>query len=69
MTGTPPRMMMNPTHPAAWARSVVMMVKSPAVTRQRLYYETMEEVLGNTNKVLVDTRLPVPDKYAPGPVL
>jgi membrane protease subunit HflK len=23
------------------------------VTRQRLYYETMEEVLGNTNKVLV----------------
>ncbi len=30
--------------------------RSPAVTRQRLYYETMEEVLGNTNKVLVDTK-------------
>ncbi|HET7204866.1 MAG TPA: FtsH protease activity modulator HflK [Steroidobacteraceae bacterium] len=29
--------------------------RSPGVTRQRLYYETMEEVLGNTNKVLVDT--------------
>ncbi len=28
----------------------------PAVTRQRLYYETMEEVFGNTNKVLVDTK-------------
>jgi membrane protease subunit HflK len=26
------------------------------VTRQRLYYETMEEVLGSTNKVLVDTK-------------
>jgi membrane protease subunit HflK len=30
--------------------------RSPGVTRQRLYYETMEEVLGNTNKVLVDTQ-------------
>ncbi len=30
--------------------------RAPAVTRQRLYYETMEEVFGNTNKVLVDTR-------------
>ncbi|HET9692930.1 MAG TPA: FtsH protease activity modulator HflK [Steroidobacteraceae bacterium] len=29
--------------------------RSPGVTRQRLYYETMEEVLGSTNKVLVDT--------------
>ena len=26
------------------------------MTRKRLYYETMEEVLGNTNKVLVDTK-------------
>jgi membrane protease subunit HflK len=26
------------------------------VTRQRLYYETIEEVLANTNKVLVDTK-------------
>jgi membrane protease subunit HflK len=30
--------------------------KAPGVTRQRLYYETMEQVLGNTNKVLVDTK-------------
>jgi membrane protease subunit HflK len=30
--------------------------RAPAVTRQRLYYETIEEVLGNTNKVLVDTK-------------
>ena len=28
----------------------------PGVTRQRLYFETVEEVLGNTNKVLVDTK-------------
>ena len=25
------------------------------MTRQRLYYETIEDVLGSTNKVLVDT--------------
>jgi len=30
--------------------------RAPGVTRQRLYYETMEEVLGSTNKVLVDTK-------------
>ena len=30
--------------------------RSPGVTRQRLYYETIEEVLGSTNKVLVDTK-------------
>jgi membrane protease subunit HflK len=30
--------------------------KAPGVTRQRLYYETMEQILGNTNKVLVDTK-------------
>jgi membrane protease subunit HflK len=29
--------------------------RAPGVTRQRLYFETLEEVLGNTNKVLVDT--------------
>jgi membrane protease subunit HflK len=29
--------------------------RAPGVTRQRLYYETLEGVLGNTNKVLVDT--------------
>jgi membrane protease subunit HflK len=30
--------------------------RSPNVTRQRLYYETIEDVLGSTNKVLVDTK-------------
>jgi membrane protease subunit HflK len=30
--------------------------RAPAVTRQRLYYETLEEVFGNTNKVIVDTK-------------
>ena len=30
--------------------------RAPGVTRQRLYLETIEEVLGNTNKVLVDTK-------------
>lgn len=29
--------------------------KAPEVTRRRLYLETMEQVLGNTSKVLVDT--------------
>ncbi len=30
--------------------------QAPAVTRQRLYLETMEHVLGSTNKVLIDTK-------------
>lgn len=30
--------------------------KAPAVTRQRLYIETMEQVLGNTSKVIVDVK-------------
>ena len=30
--------------------------RAPAVTRQRLYYETMEQVLSGTNKVLLDTK-------------
>jgi membrane protease subunit HflK len=30
--------------------------RNPAVTRQRLYYETMEEVFANSNKVIVDTK-------------
>ena len=30
--------------------------RAPGVTRQRLYYETLEDVLGSTNKVLVDTK-------------
>ena len=28
--------------------------KAPKITRTRLYIETMEEVLGNTNKILID---------------
>ncbi len=30
--------------------------KAPEVTRKRLYLETMESVLGNTNKVVVDSK-------------
>ena len=30
--------------------------KAPAVTRNRLYLETMEEVLSNSSKVLMDTK-------------
>ena len=30
--------------------------KAPAVTRERLYLETMEEVLGKSNKVLIDVK-------------
>jgi len=30
--------------------------RAPAVTRQRLFFETIEGVLGSTNKVLVDTK-------------
>jgi membrane protease subunit HflK len=30
--------------------------RAPNVTRQRLYYETIEDVLGSTNKVLVDSK-------------
>ncbi|MBT8115535.1 MAG: FtsH protease activity modulator HflK, partial [Arenicella sp.] len=29
-------------------------LKAPEVTRKRLYIETMEEVLGNTNKIVID---------------
>ncbi|MEO0671558.1 MAG: FtsH protease activity modulator HflK [Pseudomonadota bacterium] len=29
--------------------------KAPEVTRQRLFYETMERVFGNTDKVIIDT--------------
>src|SRR5690606_10030884 len=39
---------------------------SPAVTRQRLYYETMEQVLSNVDKTIVEPRgvtpyLPLPE--------
>jgi modulator of FtsH protease HflK len=30
--------------------------RAPGVTRQRLYFETMEQVLGGANKVLIDTQ-------------
>jgi modulator of FtsH protease HflK len=30
--------------------------RAPGVTRQRLYFETIEQVFGSTNKVLVDTK-------------
>ena len=39
--------------------------RAPVVTRQRLYYETMEQVLGNTNKVLVDVKGPGNVMYLP----
>ena len=39
-----------------FAKLLTAYEKAPGVTRQRLYYETMEQVLGNTNKVLVDTK-------------
>jgi membrane protease subunit HflK len=30
--------------------------KAPEVTRERMYLETMERVLGSTNKVIVDSK-------------
>ena len=30
--------------------------KAPAITRKRLYIETMQEVLGNSNKVVIDQK-------------
>jgi membrane protease subunit HflK len=41
---------------ARFARLLESYERAPGVTRQRLYFETMEEVFGNTNKVLVDTK-------------
>lgn len=37
-----------------FAQLAVEYAKAPGVTRQRLYYETMEAVLGNTPKIIVD---------------
>jgi membrane protease subunit HflK len=37
---------------------------APDVTKKRMYYETMETVLGKTNKVIVDT--PGANVYLPG---
>jgi modulator of FtsH protease HflK len=34
--------------------------KAPAVTRERMYLETMERVLGNSNKTIIDTGPPGP---------
>jgi len=41
---------------ARFAKLLESYERAPAVTRQRLYYETMEEVFGSTAKVLVDTK-------------
>ncbi|MEC7698817.1 MAG: protease modulator HflK, partial [Pseudomonadota bacterium] len=30
--------------------------RAPQVTRERIYLETMEEVLGNTSKIMVDSK-------------
>jgi membrane protease subunit HflK len=38
-----------------FAKLLAAYERAPGVTRQRLYFETLEQVLGNTNKVLVDT--------------
>ena len=44
--------------------------KAPALTRDTLYMQTMEEILGNANKVVVDTRngnvsVQVPQAFTP----
>jgi membrane protease subunit HflK len=39
-----------------FAKLLAAYERAPGVTRQRLYFETLEQVLGNTNKVLVDTK-------------
>ncbi len=41
---------------ARFAKLLVEYQRAPAVTRQRLYLETMEQVLGSSTKVLVDTK-------------
>jgi membrane protease subunit HflK len=40
---------------ARFSKVLLAYERAPEVTRKRLYYETMEEVLGSTNKVLVDS--------------
>jgi membrane protease subunit HflK len=39
---------------ARFAQIAAEYAKAPVVTRQRMYLETMESVLGNSNKVLID---------------
>jgi membrane protease subunit HflK len=39
-----------------FAKLLAAYERAPGVTRQRLYYETIEDVFGRTNKVLVDTK-------------
>ncbi len=41
---------------ARFAKLLESYERAPGVTRQRLYYETMEDVFGSTAKVLVDTK-------------
>jgi len=40
-------------------------VKAPAVTRQRLYLDTMQQIFANTTKVMVDTKSSSPLIYLP----
>ncbi len=40
-------------------------VKAPAVTRQRLYLDTMQQIFASTTKVLVDTKKASPRLYLP----
>jgi membrane protease subunit HflK len=40
-------------------------VKAPAVTRERLYLDTMQQIFANTTKVLVDTKSSSPLLYLP----
>ncbi len=40
-------------------------VKAPAVTRERLYLDTMQQIFASTTKVLVDTRSSSPLLYLP----
>ena len=40
-------------------------VKAPAVTRERLYLETMQQIFASTTKVLIDTKTASPLLYLP----
>jgi membrane protease subunit HflK len=40
-------------------------LKAPAVTRERLYLDTMQQIFSNTTKVLVDTKSSSPLLYLP----
>jgi modulator of FtsH protease HflK len=40
-------------------------LKAPAVTRERLYLDTMQQIFANTTKILVDTKTSSPLLYVP----